>query len=162
MGPGTININKILGISSIINLIWFLLSTQLSHFTFFLFFSIYTIVLYCLVSILSNLIITRFYELRRPRIIYKTLLVYLFMSLGGIPPFLGFLGKICVLKESIYSINRIFLVILVLSSLRVLYLYISRSFFFLVMAPYQKIRFTQNRIRYKRIVILRGVILVNC
>merc|ERR1712072_708974 len=138
MGPGTININKILGISSIINLIWFLLSTQLSHILLFLFFSIYTIVLYCLVSILSNLIITRFYELRRPRIIYKTLLVYLFMSLGGIPPFLGFLGKICVLKESIYSINRIFLVILVLSSLRVLYLYISRSFFFLVWPPARK------------------------
>jgi len=160
--PGTININKILGISSVINLIWFLLSTQSSYFTFFLFFTIYTIVLYCLVSVLSNLMITRFYELRRSRVIHKTLLVYLFMSLGGIPPFLGFLGKICVLKENIYSMNRIFLVVLVLSSLRVLYLYISRSFFFLSMVPTQKIRFTQNSVSYKRIATLGGVLLVNC
>jgi len=160
--PGTININKILGISSIINLIWFLLSIQLSYFTFFLFFLIYTIILYCLVSVISNLIITRFYELSRSSIMSKALLVYLFMSLGGMPPFLGFLGKICVLKESIYSINRVFLVALVLSSLRVLYLYISRSFFFLSMPPHQKIRYSQNRISYKRIATLGGVLLVNC
>jgi len=138
------------------------LSIQLSYFTFFLFFSIYTVILYCLVSVISNLIITRFYELSRSSRISKALLVYLFMSLGGMPPFLGFLGKICVLKEGIHSINRIFLVVLVLSSLRVLYLYISRSFFFLSMSPLQKIRFPQNRISYKRIVTLGGITLVNC
>lgn len=159
--PGIVNINKILGISSIINLIWFLLSTQSSYLVLFLFFWIYTTILYCLTTCLSNLIITRFYELGRVSSILKMLLVYLFISLGGIPPFLGFLGKICILKENIHLINRIFLVSLVLSSLRVLYLYMSRSFFFLCMSPYLKVGFSQNSLSYKRIFYLRGIALVN-
>jgi len=159
--PGIININKILGISSVINLIWFLISTQSSYLIFFLFFRIYTTILYCLTTLLSNLMITRFYELGRVSSIFKMLLVYLFMSLGGMPPFLGFLGKICILKENIHFINRIFLVSLVLSSLRVLYLYISRSFYFLCMAPYQKVGFPQNLVFYKSIFFIRGIALVN-
>lgn len=122
---------------------------------------IYTTILYCLILVLFNLIITRFYELGGARIRLKTLLVYLFISLGGMPPFLGFLGKICVLKENIYSIDGMFLVSLVLASLRVLYLYISRSFFFLCIVPCQKMRTLQNKISYQRIVILGGTVLVN-
>ena len=159
--PGIININKILGVSSVMNLIWFLLSTQTSYLVFFLFFIIYTTILYCLILILFNLIVTRFYELGGVSVRLKTLLVYLFMSLGGMPPFLGFLGKICVLKENMYSMDSVFLVSLVLASLRVLYLYISRSFFFLCMVPYQKISIPQNKISYQRIVILGGIVLVN-
>lgn len=159
--PGVVNINKILGLSSVMNLIWFLLSVQTSYLTFFLFFIVYTSILLCLILVLLNLIVTRFIELGGVSVRQKTLLVYLFISLGGIPPFLGFLGKICVLKENMYRINGAFLVLLVLASLRVLYLYMSRSFFFLCIVPYQKLNTPQNKINYKRAAALGGVILVN-
>lgn len=110
---------------------------------------------------LSGFIVSRFYELRGINILNKIILVYLFMSLGGMPPFLGFLGKICVLKENINNLNTLFLVILVLTSLSVLYLYISRSFFLLRIVPYQKIIFRQNIISYKISFIIVGLILVN-
>merc|ERR1711873_327397 len=67
------------------------------------------------------------------------ILIFIFISLGGLPPFLGFLSKVLVLKLAIYIFNYIFLLIIIYTSLIILYCYISRFFFLLTYSP--KIKF---------------------
>merc|ERR1712030_61382 len=43
----------------------------------------------------------------------KLIKIFVLLSLGGLPPFLGFLGKLYIIKISITVINRIFLFLLV-------------------------------------------------
>merc|ERR1711973_1083401 len=51
-----------------------------------------------------------------------------FLSLGGLPPFLGFLGKLIIIKSSLFVIGPIFLFLLVIRSLIILFIYIRFSF----------------------------------
>merc|ERR1711913_225386 len=57
--------------------------------------------------------------------------IFTLLSLGGLPPFLGFLGKLYILKVSINIISRRFLFLLVIRSLIVLFIYMSFSFIIL-------------------------------
>merc|ERR1712117_208415 len=58
----------------------------------------------------------------------KLIKIFTLLSLGGLPPFLGFLGKLYILKVSILMINSWFLFLLVIRSLVVLFIYIRFSF----------------------------------
>ena len=40
--------------------------------------------------------------------------IFVLLSLGGLPPFLGFLGKLYILKISIIMVNSAFLFLLVI------------------------------------------------
>merc|ERR1712126_372489 len=78
----------------------------------------------------------------------KIILIFL----GGLPPFLGFLSKVLVLKLTIYIFNYIFLLIMIYTSLIILYCYISRFFFLLTYSP--KIKFdTKNFYSSKKKII---------
>merc|ERR1712133_253568 len=80
----------------------------------------------------------------------KIILIFILISLGGLPPFLGFLSKVLVLKLAIYIFNYIFLIIL--------YCYISRFFFLLTYSP--KIKFdTKNFYSSKKKIIFLITIL---
>jgi NADH:ubiquinone oxidoreductase subunit 2 (subunit N) len=50
-------------------------------------------------------------------------LIFSLMSLGGVPPFLGFLSKVLVLKRAFSLVNISFLIILALASLNILVFY---------------------------------------
>lgn len=54
--------------------------------------------------------------------------IFTLLSLGGLPPFLGFLGKLYILKVSIFIISNWLLFLLVIRSLIVLFIYLSFSF----------------------------------
>merc|ERR1712042_98643 len=58
----------------------------------------------------------------------KIMKIFVLLSLGGLPPFLGFLGKLYILKISIIMVNSAFLFLLVIRSLIVLFIYIRFSF----------------------------------
>merc|ERR1739845_249692 len=60
--------------------------------------------------------------------LYKLIKIFILLSLGGLPPFLGFLGKLYILKVSMLMINNWFLFLLVMRSLVVLFIYIRFSF----------------------------------
>ena len=70
------------------------------------------------------------------------ILIFILMSLGGLPPFLRFLSKVSILKLAIYIFNYIFLLIIIYTSLMILYCYISR-FFLLTYRP--KIKFDTQK-----------------
>jgi len=133
--PGTIRINKILALSSMVNLRWLLLSVQHSLKLLFRFFVIYTILLISVVAVCSKHGAASFRGLINLRFLDKGAIVFVFMSLGGIPPLLGFLGKLLVLKSSLQYFNFSLILVLVYGSLLVLYTYTSRLFFTLSNRP---------------------------
>merc|ERR1712105_415366 len=57
------------------------------------------------------------------------------LSLGGIPPLLGFLGKIIMVKQVYIFFNFFFLIILVFRSLIILFLYINFCFTRIIFIP---------------------------
>merc|ERR1712090_129149 len=57
------------------------------------------------------------------------------LSLGGIPPLLGFLGKIIIIKQGYIFFNFFFLLILVFRSLIILFLYINFCFTRIIFIP---------------------------
>merc|ERR1712062_871791 len=58
----------------------------------------------------------------------KIIKVFFLLSLGGLPTFLGFLGKLIIIKSSLFVIGPIFLFSLVIRSFIILCLYIRFSF----------------------------------
>ena len=81
-----------------------------------------------------------FIQINRTNFFDKIIIILLFISLGGMPPILGFLRKLLILKI-IFIYENIFLFFLIIfSSLILLYHYISRLYFFLTYVPSIKLR----------------------
>merc|ERR1712122_370770 len=96
------------------------------------------------------------------RIIFsdKVIIVILFISLGGIPPLLGFLRKFLILKIVLVYEN-IFLFLIIIFSLVLLYHYISRIYFFLTFIPSIKIRFSTNNFSWVKFIYIISLIFFN-
>merc|ERR1712105_190325 len=58
------------------------------------------------------------------RLYDKVCLILTIMSLGGLPPFLGFLSKLIIIKNIILLTNTLLLIIIIYSSIIVLIIYI--------------------------------------
>ena len=82
-----------------------------------------------------------FIQVNRMSFFDKVIIALLFMSLGGIPPLLGFLRKFLILKIILTYENIYLFLIIIFSSLILLYHYISRIYFFLTFIPSIKIGF---------------------
>ena len=82
-----------------------------------------------------------FTQINRINYFDKILIVLIFMSLGGIPPILGFLRKLMVLKIILIYENIMLFLIIIFCSLILLYHYISRIYFFLTLIPLIKLGF---------------------
>merc|ERR1711992_99283 len=94
----------------------------------FLFIIIYIYMLLGIYIFYNKYYYNIFTQINRINYFDKILIVLIFMSLGGIPPILGFLRKLMVL-------------IIIFCSLILLYHYISRIYFFLTLIPLIKLGF---------------------
>jgi len=130
--PGAANINKILALSSIANLAWFLIARQHSLKVLLAFFIIYVILLLSTVRVCNNYRISTFTGAAGLNLPAKLLAVFTLLSLGGLPPLLGFLGKVLTLKRVLLYTSLPLILTLVYGSLFVLYVYVSRSFYVLL------------------------------
>nr|YP_010388409.1 NADH dehydrogenase subunit 2 [Calanus simillimus]UPP55811.1 NADH dehydrogenase subunit 2 [Calanus simillimus] len=135
---GTVSINKLLALSSMMNLIWMLLSVQIFLKLLLMFMAIYSMLLLGVNMIFKTTQTSSFMEISMISDYSKSVAVLMFMSLGGMPPLLGFLGKLLVLKTSLLFFNAAFILVLVFNSLMILFSYISRSFFILTFNPPMK------------------------
>merc|ERR1712117_354880 len=68
-----------------------------------------------------------FLQINRINFFDKVILTMIFISLGGIPPILGFLIKLIFLHENLFII-----ILIIFSSLILLYYYLSRIYYFLI------------------------------
>merc|ERR1712026_456375 len=117
---------------------------------YILFSTIYIYMLSGVIFIYGQIKLGRFFYINSINFFDKFFLILVFISLGGIPPLLGFLRKFIVLKILISFFNIFFLILIIFSSLILLYFYLSRLYFFLSNLPMIKIRFKINFINFKK------------
>merc|ERR1711978_434253 len=119
-----------------------------------IFFIIYIYMLSGVIFIYGQIKLGRFFYINSINFFDKFFLILVFISLGGIPPLLGFLRKFIVLKMLISFL-------IIFSSLILLYFYLSRLYFFLSNLPMIKIRFKINFINFKKLSYLVSLINLN-
>lgn len=140
-GVGGINqsqLRALLAYSSIGHISWILITTQCSFNTFVIYFSTYILITVGLVSLLikRNSILSRLsFSLSRIRITIFSLIIIVIFSLGGLPPFLGFIPKWIIINTladiNLYTI----IIILILGRLINLFYYFNITFNFILAAP---------------------------
>ena len=136
-----INLNKLLALSSLGNILWLLSRNLLSIKLILTFIIIYLYILVGIYIFYNKFYYRLFIQVNRMSFFDKVIIVLLFMSLGGIPPLLGFLRKFLILKIILIYENIYLFLIIIFSSLILLYHYISRIYFFLTFIPSIKIEF---------------------
>nr|YP_665525.1 NADH dehydrogenase subunit 2 [Campodea lubbockii]ABF49575.1 NADH dehydrogenase subunit 2 [Campodea lubbockii] len=124
------NLKKLMAFSSINHISWMLLAISMNEITWLIYF-----LSYCLISTTITLIsmmfnissINQMWNFFNKNLLFKLIILSSLLSLGGLPPFLGFFPKWMIITKLIYS-NILLISILVLSSLVTLYFYIRISF----------------------------------
>ena len=155
--PRVINLNKLLALSSLGNILWLISRNILSLKLMFLFIVIYIYILIGIYIFYNSYYYRIFIQINSINLFDKIIIILVFMSLGGIPPILGFLRKLLILKIIFYYENIVLFLMIIFSSLILLYHYISRIYFFLTFLPSMKInlRFYDNSIlKYSYLISL--------
>ena len=155
--PRVINLNKLLALSSLGNILWLISRNILSLKLMFLFIIIYIYILIGIYIFYNSYYYRIFIQINSINLFDKIIIILVFMSLGGIPPILGFLRKLLILKIIFYYENIVLFLMIIFSSLILLYHYISRIYFFLTFLPSMKInlRFYDNSIlKYSYLISL--------
>jgi len=161
MLPRVINLNKLLALSSLGNIIWLLSRNLLSIKLILIFIVIYMYILVGIYIFYNIFYYRLFIQINRIIFSDKVIIVILFISLGGIPPLLGFLRKFLILKIVLVYENIFLFLIIIFSSLVLLYHYISRIYFFLTFIPSIKIRFSTNNFSWVKFIYIISLIFFN-
>ena len=156
-----ININKLLALSSLGNILWLISSNLLSLKLMILFLTIYVFLLMGIYLFYNSFYYNLFIQINRINFFDKIIIVLLFISLGGMPPLLGFLRKFLILKIIFIYENLILFLIIIFSSLVLLYHYMSRIYFFITFIPSLKTNFSTNNYFITKHFYLISVIIFN-
>nr|QAY81964.1 NADH dehydrogenase subunit 2 [Aulacophora indica] len=131
MGLNQVSLRKIMAYSSINHIAWMLASMLNFKAIWFNYFLIYTIISINIVLIfyLFNIFyLTQLMSMMNTNKLIKLFFIFNFMSLGGLPPFLGFFPKWLVINYLIYSNYYMLSVILIIFTLITLYFYLRITF----------------------------------
>lgn len=156
-----ININKLLALSSLGNILWLISSNLLSLKLMILFLTIYVFLLMGIYLFYNSFYYNLFIQINRINFFDKIIIVLLFISLGGMPPLLGFLRKFLILKIIFIYENLILFLIIIFSSLVLLYHYMSRIYFFITFIPSLKTNFSTNNYSITKYFYLISVTIFN-
>lgn len=126
-GLNQTSIRKIIAFSSINHLGWIVSAILFNEYLWLIYFLIYSFISIGLILILNqfNLFyINQIFSLYSHSSLLKFSFLISFLSLAGLPPFLGFLPKWLVI-QSLVSINQYFLtIVLIIISLITMYFYL--------------------------------------
>nr|UOF70413.1 NADH dehydrogenase subunit 2 [Tropostreptus hamatus] len=137
-GLNQLLLRKMLAYSSINHLAWMIMSTLISINILFTYFIVYSLITLTIILILLSNNFIHLTQLMNNHYSLSLISVGLFLnllSLGGLPPFIGFLPKWLVLTALTSSPLFLLSVFLVLCSVLTLYFYMRVSFNLLMMAP---------------------------
>merc|ERR1711875_125154 len=84
----------------------------------------------------------------------KLIFIFIFLSLGRLPPLLGFLIKLLVLKSMIFITGIPVIIVL-------LYTYISRFFYYIRIAPSVKLTVKTGQLKSTKLIFLTSVFSFN-
>nr|YP_008993142.1 NADH dehydrogenase subunit 2 [Vestalis melania]AFM83573.1 NADH dehydrogenase subunit 2 [Vestalis melania] len=129
-GMGQTSIRKMMAYSSISHLGWLIMAMAASYYHWMMYFLIYSIVSLASVIIFWN------YELYQLHQLFnmgsesnmKMTMFTSMLSMGGMPPFLGFIPKWVIIQTMIESKNYIMIMIMVMSTLITLFMYLRMTY----------------------------------
>lgn len=130
-GYNQISIRKILTYSSINHLGWIIMAILLGENLWLIYFSIYSLLTLAIVLIINSLqisFINQTFLVNNEKKIVKILLFLSLLSLGGLPPFLGFLPKWLVIQSILFNWAPLISSVIVVISLVTLYYYLRISY----------------------------------
>nr|YP_009250298.1 NADH dehydrogenase subunit 2 [Panchlora nivea]AMW91053.1 NADH dehydrogenase subunit 2 [Panchlora nivea] len=139
-GYNQISIRKILTYSSINHLGWMLTAMTISENLWALYFLIYSSLTLAIIYIIKPLqisFINQTFLLNNNNKIMKFLLFSSLLSLGGLPPFLGFLPKWMVIQSMINNSSILIMSVMVILSLITLYYYLRISYSAFIILSYE-------------------------
>ena len=146
LGVSRISFPKILAASSVNNLIWLILASQINPFLLLLVLCIYTLLVLSLVMLVKLAGNANLGRRSRTSPTLLNLIFFSFLSLGGLPPLLGFLRKAAVVKESLSTFPIELILIIVFRSLFILSYYVSIRISSIMSYPIPKNHFNGNLI----------------
>nr|YP_009973295.1 NADH dehydrogenase subunit 2 [Chinapotamon maolanense]QNH92746.1 NADH dehydrogenase subunit 2 [Chinapotamon maolanense] len=139
-GLNTMQLRKIMAFSSINHMSWMLMSITISDMFWILYFFFYSIIsssIMILFNMFQAFSLSELMKLNQMNIIHTLLIPLNLLSLGGLPPFAGFIPKWMLIQLLINNKLFIPLFFLLSSSLITLYFYLRITiFFFLLMNPF--------------------------
>nr|QBF00330.1 NADH dehydrogenase subunit 2 [Stegana sp. 1276 JL-2019] len=130
-GLNQTSLRKLLAFSSINHLGWMLISLKINLSIWFIYFLMYSFLSFTLIYLFNNFKIFHFNQMFSLFFNQKTLkfiLMINFLSLGGLPPFLGFLPKWLVIQQLSIENQYFLLMILVMTALITLFFYLRICF----------------------------------
>nr|AUN44042.1 NADH dehydrogenase subunit 2 [Pseudostegana sp. 2137] len=126
-GMNQTSLRKLMAFSSINHLGWMLMSLNISEnywLIYFLFYSFLSMTIIFLFNIFKIFHFNQMFSLFYNSKMMKFLLFMNFLSLGGLPPFMGFLPKWLVIQQLVSNNNLFLMFIMVLSALITLFFYL--------------------------------------
>nr|YP_009671931.1 NADH dehydrogenase subunit 2 [Strahlaxius plectrorhynchus]QCX31791.1 NADH dehydrogenase subunit 2 [Strahlaxius plectrorhynchus] len=127
-------LRKLLAYSSINHMSWMLFALKMSENIWFMYFIMYSIISISIVVLFHNQGIIYMSQLVNTDSSFSTFISFMgLLSLGGLPPFTGFLPKWFIVQELSSNGIMIPLIILFLTSLVTLYYYLRVTYFHLVL-----------------------------
>nr|QBF01254.1 NADH dehydrogenase subunit 2 [Stegana sp. 1395 JL-2019] len=121
------SLRKLMAFSSINHLSWMLMALNFNELIWLIYFLIYSFLSFSLIFLFNNFKIYYFnqmFSLFFNSKIMKFILFMNFLSLGGLPPFLGFLPKWIVIHQLIFNNQYFMIMILMMSTLITLFFYL--------------------------------------
>jgi len=133
-GLNQTTIKSLMAYSSISHRGWILTSAILNASIWLNYFLIYRLLSYSIIFTLTKAPIKKINEMHqwKENFINKAMLAFNILSLGGLPPFLGFMAKLSVITIMLASQFKYLLFIYVIASLLSLYFYFRLTYSFLI------------------------------
>nr|AVN67971.1 NADH dehydrogenase subunit 2 [Neolaxta sp. B107] len=130
-GYNQVSIRKIMAYSSINHLGWMLAAMMMSESMWMLYFIIYSTLSLAVIMIVIPMqisFVNQIHLVNKEMKILKFMLVMTLLSLGGLPPFLGFLPKWFIIQQMMMNWSMIIISIMVILSLITLYYYLRLTY----------------------------------
>jgi len=128
------NVKPLIAYSSISHRGWVLTASILSLATWCNYFLIYCLLSYRIIFLLNKAPLKKISELTqwKETFINKIIFIFNILSLGGLPPFLGFVAKLSVLSLLLSTNYNLLIFIFVIASLLSLYFYLRLTYSFFI------------------------------
>lgn len=159
-GLNQTSLRKLIAFSSINHLGWILAAIQASETFWIIYFSFYTFLSFRIIYLFNTFQLTHINQLFTSFFNSKTIKFILFfnlLSLGGLPPFLGFLPKWLVIQQLVLNRQLLIIFILIVSTLITLFFYLRLCFAAFILNYYENnwlISMQVNSFSYKTLLIL--------
>nr|YP_010172886.1 NADH dehydrogenase subunit 2 [Melanoplus differentialis]QSH90698.1 NADH dehydrogenase subunit 2 [Melanoplus differentialis] len=162
-GLNQTSLRQILAYSSISHLGWMISSLMVSENTWEMYFIIYSLLSLIIVFIFKQMnlfFLNQIYSSTSMKIETKFLMFLSLLSLGGLPPFLGFLPKWIVMQSLIENNMTVIMTIMVLLTTITLYYYMRISFSALILS-YSENSWSMNNMHNKSSIILSTSVMIS-